>query len=173
MLRHPFGSATGCTFIPSSNSSTCPLLKCNTSSSPPAKGTCTTRSVIHRALPPCLAPSPSIVPTAALSAQIYPFITSRHKKILLLPAGMQILRPVPYSFSLAQEIFIPQRTCGVVGAAAGGLRTSRGRCLVSVQRSFFITFWNMHLPKDGSKSPHMELSIGVVCSAGLYFSYRL
>lgn len=76
----PFGSATGYTCIPSSNSSTCPLPKCNPSSLPSAKVNRTMTSVIYRALPPRLAPSPSVIPAAAPSSRIYiknSFITCR------------------------------------------------------------------------------------------------
>ena len=44
--HYPFGSATGCTFIPSSNSSTCPLPECNPSSVPSSKLNRTATSVI-------------------------------------------------------------------------------------------------------------------------------
>lgn len=49
----------------------------------------------------------------------------------------------------------------------------RDKVLSIYEREFFVNFWNTHLPKDGSKSPRMELGITVICSLGLYFSYRL
>lgn len=66
---------------------------------PSAKVNRTTTSVIYRALPPCLAPSPSIVPAATPSSQIYSFSTSRHKKLFCYLQARRDWSPFLTAFS--------------------------------------------------------------------------